>query len=83
VRGKILEALRGMSANGGVDGAAAGTQPATAPEVQPATVPVPTLPRDRVEALWGDHVQLDACIASLDEDGLIEIMPDGSLRLPR
>lgn len=91
VRGKILEALRGMSVNGGVDGAAAGTQPvtatgvqpATAPEVQPATVPVPTLPRDRVEALWGDSVQLDACIASLDEDGLIEIMPDGSLRLPR
>ncbi|MDN6017288.1 MAG: hypothetical protein L0H91_02985, partial [Bifidobacterium mongoliense] len=82
---------RGMSVNGGVDGAAAGTQPvtatgvqpATAPEVQPATVPVPTLPRDRVEALWGDHVQLDACIASLDEDGFIEIMPDGSLRLPR
>ncbi|MCO6558883.1 MAG: A/G-specific adenine glycosylase [Bifidobacterium sp.] len=41
-----------------------------------------SLPRPDVEKLWDDHVQLDACIASLDEDGLIEIMPDGSLRLP-
>jgi A/G-specific adenine glycosylase len=40
-------------------------------------------PRNQVEALWGDHVQLDLCIASLDEDGLIEILPDGSLRLPQ
>ncbi|WP_143242460.1 A/G-specific adenine glycosylase [Bifidobacterium bohemicum] len=42
-----------------------------------------TLARAEVEALWPDHVQLDACIASLDEDGLIEIAADGSLRLPR
>lgn len=42
----------------------------------------PTLPRGEVERLWDDHVQLDACIASLDEDGLIEIGPDGSVRLP-
>ncbi len=42
-----------------------------------------SLPRERVEALWRDHVQLDACIAGLDEDGLIEILPDGALRLPR
>lgn len=39
--------------------------------------------RTRIERLWADHVQLDACIASLDEDGLVEILPDGSLRLPR
>lgn len=42
-----------------------------------------TLPRERVEALWEDRAQLDACIASLDEDGLLEIGPDGGLRLPR
>jgi A/G-specific adenine glycosylase len=38
--------------------------------------------RAEVEALWPDQVQLDACIASLDEDGLIEIASDGSLSLP-
>ena len=27
------------------------------------------------ERLWNDHIQLDKCIASLDEDGLIEIPP--------
>lgn len=58
VRGKILEALRG------VDVAA-------------------SLPREQVERLWADRVQLDACIASLDEDGLIEILADGSLRFAR
>ncbi|QOL33244.1 HhH-GPD family protein [Bifidobacterium eulemuris] len=42
-----------------------------------------SLPREQVESLWKDHVQLDSCIASLDEDGLIEILADGSLRLPR
>ncbi|WEV74832.1 A/G-specific adenine glycosylase [Bifidobacterium sp. ESL0798] len=42
-----------------------------------------SLSRADVEKLWPDHIQLDACIASLDEDGLIEIAPDGSLRLPR
>lgn len=41
-----------------------------------------SLSRADVEKLWGDHVQLDACIASLDEDGLIEIGSNGSLRLP-
>ncbi|MBT1177316.1 A/G-specific adenine glycosylase [Bifidobacterium callimiconis] len=39
--------------------------------------------RERIERLWADHVQLDACIASLDEDGLIEMLPGGALRLPR
>ena len=33
------------------------------------------LDRKSVERLWKDHVQLDKCIASLDEDGLIEILP--------
>lgn len=42
-----------------------------------------SLPRPEVEKLWADRIQLDACIATLDDDGLIEIAPDGSLRLPR
>lgn len=41
-----------------------------------------TLDRGSVEKLWKDHVQLDKCIASLDEDGLIEILPGGGVRLP-
>ena len=41
-----------------------------------------TLERARVERLWKDRVQLDACVASLDDDGLVEMLPDGSLRLP-
>lgn len=41
------------------------------------------LERATLESLWKDHVQLDRCVASLDEDGLIEIEPDGSLRLPQ
>lgn len=38
--------------------------------------------RDQVTQLWADHVQLDACLASLDEDGLIEMHRDGSISLP-
>lgn len=41
-----------------------------------------TLERARVERLWEDRVQLDACVASLDDDSLVEMLPDGSLRLP-
>lgn len=41
-----------------------------------------TLSRPEAEKLWDDQIQLDACIASLDEDGFIEINPDGSLKLP-
>lgn len=41
-----------------------------------------TLERARVDRLWEDRVQLDACVASLDDDGLVEMLPDGSLRLP-
>ena len=52
-----------------------------------ATATVPdahaSVSRAEVEQLWADHGQLGACIASLDEDGLIEILPDGSLTLPR
>lgn len=40
------------------------------------------LNRENIERLWKDHVQLDKCIVSLDEDGLIEILPGGSVRLP-
>ena len=41
----------------------------------------PILARERLEFLWPDHVQLDRCIASLDDDGLVDMLPDGSLRL--
>lgn len=43
----------------------------------------PGLSRASVRGLWHDPVQVDSCVASLDEDGLVEIMPDGSIRLPR
>ncbi|KFI92050.1 A/G-specific adenine glycosylase [Bifidobacterium saguini DSM 23967] len=42
-----------------------------------------SLTRTDAEKLWKDSVQLGACIASLDDDGLIEIMQDGALRLPQ
>ena len=38
---------------------------------------------ERVAELWPDRAQLDRCIASLDEDGLIEILPGHALRLPQ
>ncbi|ETY71933.1 adenine glycosylase [Bifidobacterium moukalabense DSM 27321] len=38
--------------------------------------------REDLERLWNDHIQLDRCIASLDDDGLIDMLPDGSVRLP-
>ena len=37
----------------------------------------------RAAELWPDRAQLDRCIASLDEDGLIEILPGHALRLPQ
>lgn len=40
------------------------------------------LNRKSLEQLWDDHIQLDRCIASLDEDGLIEILPNADVRLP-
>ena len=40
------------------------------------------LNRKSLERLWDDHIQLDRCIASLDEDGLIEILPNADVRLP-
>ena len=42
-----------------------------------------SLSRERVEGLWDDRAQLASCVASLDDDGLIEILPNGSLRLPQ
>ena len=38
--------------------------------------------RKSLERLWNDHIQLDRCIATLDEDGLIEILPNADVRLP-
>lgn len=37
---------------------------------------------DAVSSVWDDSVQLDACIASLDDDGLIVIHDDHSIALP-
>ncbi|WEV64859.1 A/G-specific adenine glycosylase [Bifidobacterium sp. ESL0732] len=95
VRGIVLNALRALA---GSDTAGKVTSPKNisdassasssrtiahdAAEKVPSTVQA-SLPRADVEKLWGDHVQLDACIASLDEDGLIEISPNGSLSLPQ
>ncbi|PJM78682.1 A/G-specific adenine glycosylase [Bifidobacterium scaligerum] len=42
-----------------------------------------SLPRKDAEKLWDDQVQLASCIASLDDDGLIEITADDMLRLPQ
>lgn len=42
-----------------------------------------SLPRAKAEQLWKDQVQLAACITSLDDDGLIEILDHGDIRLPR
>ena len=36
----------------------------------------------QAEGLCADAVQLDRCIASLDDDGLIEILPGHAMRLP-
>ena len=41
------------------------------------------LEREQAERLWKDRIQLDACIASLDDDGLVEMLADVSLRLPQ
>ena len=38
--------------------------------------------RARIEQVCEDGIQLDLCIASLDEDGLLVIREDGSLELP-
>ena len=40
------------------------------------------LPRERIDALWHDPAQLGRCVASLDDDGLIDIVGDGAVRLP-
>lgn len=42
-----------------------------------------SLPWAQVEHLWSDQAQLEACVASLDDDGLIEIMAHRRLRLPQ
>ena len=41
------------------------------------------VPRKDLKPLCKDEIRLDRCIASLDEDGLLEIGQDGSLSLPK
>lgn len=40
------------------------------------------LSSQEIHELWHDHIQLDACIASLDNDGLIEIQQNGDIAFP-
>jgi A/G-specific adenine glycosylase len=81
----ILNALRGLGADDNANEAAGKRAKGIAKETtaEAGSAAGKSLPRNQVEALWSDHVQLDLCIASLDEDGLIEILPDRSLRLPQ
>lgn len=44
--------------------------------------PGAVLPYATVRGLWKDRAQLDACLASLDDDGLIVIGADHGVRLP-
>ena len=88
MRGIVLDALRRAAAapdgsgaaDGGLssDGAAGGVAAGGGAFGSGGTV----LERASVEALWRDRAQLDRCVASLDEDGLIEILPGGAIRLP-
>lgn len=41
-----------------------------------------TIEPENIASLWNDSIQLAQCIHSLDEDGLIDIAEDGTLRLP-
>lgn len=93
VRGIVLDALRraaaapdGSGAADGVlssDGAAGGVAAGGVAAGGGAFGSGGTvLERASVEALWRDRAQLDRCVASLDEDGLIEILPGGAIRLP-
>lgn len=38
---------------------------------------------DELKKLWDDSIQLDRCIETLDDDGLIEIVADHAVRLPQ
>ncbi len=71
VRGLVLKALREAEAETGPD-TAAGAQHWSR-----------SVPYSELKSLWNDTVQLDGCIASLDEDGLIVINKDHSVSLPR
>lgn len=89
VRGIVLNALRALADSSpkealpdGIDGAGSQSQHESS-QSQSQRSNKDILSRPEVEKLWPDHIQLDACIASLDEDGLIEIEADGSLRLPQ
>lgn len=35
-----------------------------------------------LETLWPNSTQLHECVAALDDDGLLDILPDGSVQLP-
>lgn len=41
-----------------------------------------SLQRNEINALWSNQAQLGECIASLDNDGLIVVLEDGTVALP-
>lgn len=41
-----------------------------------------SLQRNEINALWSNQAQLGECIASLDNDGLIVVLEDGTVTLP-
>jgi A/G-specific adenine glycosylase len=43
----------------------------------------PSLSADELAQLWPDRGQLQECVVALDNDGLIEILSDGSVAFPR
>ncbi|WEV73154.1 A/G-specific adenine glycosylase [Bifidobacterium sp. ESL0790] len=85
VRGIVLNALRALAdsepATG--KGSPSSEKASVKSSAKAASSAGASLSREEVEQLWPDHIQLDACIASLDDDGLIEISPNGSLSLPQ
>lgn len=45
--------------------------------------PAHELPRNAIHQLWDNVFQLDECLASLDNDGLIELCDNNMVRLPQ
>ncbi|WP_231129437.1 HhH-GPD family protein [Bifidobacterium choloepi] len=83
-RGKILQALR--NAVGGSDAATAAGDPdlaAAAGATDSATEAGGVVSYATFVELVPDGSQLDRCLASLDDDGLIELLPGKSARLPQ
>jgi A/G-specific adenine glycosylase len=66
VRGRVLDALR-QKVTAGADSSGRGRAQLSSVEL---------------EALWPDQAQLRECVAGLDDDHLIDILPDGGVAFP-